>query len=111
MATKITEFNRGKVRILRGEYDRLRQTVKRAKHKARATGDWTRYKQLRQQMLQTEARDPMDPDYRRMYYLRYADDLHVGIHGSQTEAEATKNWLGAYTTNQTTLELPAAQTL
>src|SRR5258707_14490712 len=41
MATKITEFNREKERILRREYDRLRQTVKAAKNKARATGDWT----------------------------------------------------------------------
>jgi group II intron reverse transcriptase/maturase len=111
MATKITEFNRGKVRILRGEYDRLRQTVKRAKHKARATGDWTRYKQLRQQMLQTEARDPMDPDYRRMYYVRYADDFLVGINGSQTEAEAMKSWLGDYLSNELQLELSAEKTL
>src|SRR6266852_2295651 len=55
MATKITEYNRGKERVLKRDYDRLRQAVRRAKQKARATGDWTRYKALKQQMLKTEA--------------------------------------------------------
>ncbi len=111
MATKIAEFNRGKERILRKEYNRLRQAVGRAKHKARATGDWTRYKALKQQMLQTEAKDPIDPDYRRMYYVRYADDFLVGINGSKTEAEALKIWLGDYLSSELQLELSQEKTL
>jgi len=99
------------MRRLRGEYDRLRQAVKRAKCKARATGDWTRYKHLRQQMLQTEARDPMDLDYRRMYYVRYADDFLVGINGNQAEAEAMKSWLADYLSNALQLDLSAEKTL
>lgn len=111
MATKIAEFNRGKERGLRREYNRLRQAVKRAKQKARATGDWTRYKVLKQQMLQTEAKDPMDPNYRRMYYVRYADDFLVGINGDKTEAEAWKIWLGDYLSSELQLELSQEKTL
>ena len=111
MATKIAEFNQGKERVLRREYDRLRQAVKRAKQKARATGNWTQYKRLRQQMLQTEAKDPMDPNYRRMYYVRYADDFLVGINGSKTEAEALKIWLGDYLKSELHLDLSQEKTL
>ena len=111
MATKIAEFNRGKERVLRRAYDRLRQAVRRAKQKARATGDWTGYKALKQQMLQTDATDPMDPDYRRVYYVRYADDFLVGINGDKTEAEALKIWLGDYLSSELQLELSQAKTL
>jgi len=111
MATKITEYNRGKERVLKRAYDRLRQAVRRAKHKARATGEWTRYKALKQQMLKTEAKDPMDPNYRRMYYVRYADDFLVGINGDKTEAEALKIWLGDYLSSELQLELSQEKTL
>ncbi len=111
MTTKIAEFNRGKRRMLRREYDRLRQAVKGAKQKARATGDWTRYKALKQQMLQTDAAEPLDPEYRRMYYVRYADDFLVGINGSKTDAEAMKRWLGDYLSSELQLELSQEKTL
>src|SRR5260370_23328913 len=111
MESKIGEYNRGKERILKGDYNRLRQAVKRAKQKARATGDWTRYKTLKQQMFKTEAKDPRDPNYRRMYYVRYADDFLVGINGSKTEAEALKIWLGNYLNSELQLDLSQEKTL
>jgi len=111
MATKIAKFNRGKERGLRREYDRLRQAVRRAKQKARVTGDWTRYKALKQQMLQTDATDPLNPEYRRMYYVRYADDFLVGINGDKTEAEAMKSWRGDYLSSELQLELSQEKTL
>lgn len=111
MATKIAEFNRGKMRVLRKEYHTLKEAVRKAKKKARATGDWVRYKALKQKMLQTTARDPMDPNYRRMYYVRYADDFLVGINGSKTDAEALKTWLGNYLSNDLQLDLSQEKTL
>src|SRR5260370_6839993 len=111
MATKITEYNRGKERVLKRDYDRLRQAVRRAKHKARATGEWTRYKALKQQMLKTEAKDPLDPNYRRMYYVRYANDFLVGINGGKTESETLKLRLGDYLSSELQLELSQEKTL
>src|SRR2546426_888771 len=111
MANKIAQFNRGKTRRLTYEYKRLRKAKWRAKKKARTTGAWKRYKQLQQQMLQTDASDPMDPGFRRLYYIRYADDFLVGINGNKAEAEALKIWLGNYLKNELQLELSAEKTL
>jgi group II intron reverse transcriptase/maturase len=111
MATKIAEFNRGKERKLRSEYRKLNAQVRKEKQKARATGKWTRYKTLKQQMFQTDASEPIDPEYRRMYYVRYADDFLVGINGDKTEAEAMKNWLAGYLSSELHLELSPEKTL
>ncbi|MCI0560323.1 MAG: reverse transcriptase/maturase family protein, partial [Nitrososphaera sp.] len=50
-----------------------------------------RYEQLArelvQQRLRLPASDPLDPNYRRLFYSRYADDFLVGIIGSKQEAE------------------------
>src|SRR5260370_3411379 len=62
-------------------------------------------------MPQTDAAEPLDPEYRRMYYVRYADDFLVGINGSKTDAEAMKRWLGDYLSSEHHLELSQEKTL
>lgn len=111
MAAKIAEFNRGKHRQKRAEYGAVHARKSQAKKKARETGDWTEYKALRKQQLSTQAGDPFDPEYRRMFYVRYADDFLVGIIGSKADAEATKTWLTEYLRAELQLELSAEKTL
>jgi len=111
MADKIREFNKGKKRQTRREYWRICDRRKRAKKKARKTGDWTTYKALTQEMLRTQASEPQDPNFRRMYYCRYADDFLVGIIGSKKDAEAVRAWLSAYLKIELKLELSAEKTL
>ena len=38
--------------------------------------------------------DPDDPEYRRLRYVRYADDFLLGFCGPRAEAEAIKRRLG-----------------
>jgi group II intron reverse transcriptase/maturase len=111
MADKVREFNKGKKRQKRREYWRICDRRKRAKKKARQTGDWTAYKVLTREMLETQATEPQDPNFRRMYYCRYADDFLVGIIGSKEDAEAVKAWLNAYLREELQLELSAEKTL
>jgi len=110
MVEKVNEFNKGKRRQWRREYWRVCDRRKRAKKKARQTGDWTAYKALTKEMLETQATEPQDPSFRRMYYCRYADDFLIGITGSKGEAQAVKVWLSAYLKEALHLELSAEKT-
>jgi group II intron reverse transcriptase/maturase len=111
IAAKITEFNTGSARRERAAYAVIKTRKAQAKKEARQTGDWTKYKALRKQLLSMEATDPQDPDFRRMFYWRYADDFLVGIIGSKADAEGTKAWLEEYLSTQLQLELSAEKTL
>jgi group II intron reverse transcriptase/maturase len=111
MADKIQEFSKGKKRRWRREYWRICDRRKRAKKKARQTGDWTAYKALTKKMLETQATEPQDPDFKRMYFCRYADDFLIGIIGSKEDAKAVKAWLSTYLKGNLQLELSAEKTL
>jgi hypothetical protein len=75
MAIKSAEFSQGKERKETREYHSFKKVIYRAKQKARKTGDWSRYKALKQKQLKMEATDPLDPNYKRLKYIRYADDV------------------------------------
>lgn len=111
MSTKIAEFNRGKTRQLTPEYCRVADRRRQAKKKARKSGDWSTYKTLTAQMLDTQASDPQDPGFRRMTYCRYADDFLIGIIGSKADAIAMKECLAEYLRTELHLELSPDKTL
>ena len=48
---------------------------------------------LRQQLRGLPTQDPRDPGYRRLRYLRYADDTLLGFAGPKAEAEEIKQRL------------------
>jgi Reverse transcriptase (RNA-dependent DNA polymerase) len=52
-----------------------------------------------------------DPDYRRLNYVRYADDFLLGFIGPKSEAEAIKQQLRAFLQEQLKLELSEEKTL
>ncbi len=55
--------------------------------------------------------DPSDPEYRRLHYVRYADDFLLGFAGPRHEAAAIKQRIGAYLNDTLNLELSEAKTL
>lgn len=111
MVRKIAEFGRGKSRQKNGKYEMMRTRVVRAKRKARQTGDWAKFKACRKEMLSTPATDPQDPNFRRLTYVRYADDFLIGVIGSKAEAQALKALLGEYLRDELQLELSDEKTL
>jgi len=111
MEAKVAKFNRGKRRKVHPEYNRVHCKARYHKKRARITGDWKKYKRLKKQQLSLPATDPLDPDFRRMYYIRYADDFLIGIIGSKTNATETKAWLSTLLENELQLELSANKTL
>ena len=111
IAAKTATFNQGGARKRSKEYHNISVMAAAAKKKARRTGNWTRYKALRKRMLSTPSVDHRDPEYRRLFYTRYADDFLVGVIGTEAEAVELKTWLEHYLRNELQLDLSAEKTL
>ncbi len=63
------------------------------------------------QMQQLPSLDPDDPNYRRLRYIRYADDMLLGFIGPQDEAEAIKQRLKVFLRDELKLEMSEQKTL
>ena len=111
MERQIKAFNKGKRRKARKEYHRLRRMKAKAKRQAQRTGDWQDYKRLSEELMQTQYADPLDPNFKRMTFVRYADDFLVGIIGSKSEAQQIKQQLTIFLNNELQLELSQEKTL
>lgn len=85
-------FTAGKRRKNNRVYDRLWQE----KRKAKIRGDKKRYKELNRKLRQIPRYDPNDPDYRRLHYVRYADDFLLGFIGPKAEAQHIKSLLSTH---------------
>jgi group II intron reverse transcriptase/maturase len=65
----------------------------------------------RRQAQRLPSLDPTDPDYRRLRYVRYADDVLLGFIGPRHEAEEIKRQLGEFLRDQLKLTLSDQKTL
>jgi group II intron reverse transcriptase/maturase len=73
------------------------------------------WSKLRRKGLMKKARqnpwnDPLDPNYRRMEYIRYADDFLIAIRGPREDAAKIKNELAAFLQTKLRLELNLEKT-
>ena len=82
----IPQYTRGARRRLNPEYARVQSRMRRA----RMRGDRAAARDLQRQLRTLPRDDPMDPGYRRLKYLRYADDHILGFIGPKAEAEEIK---------------------
>ena len=69
-------YTRGHRRRTNPAYASLQARARRF----RRAGQWRQARQHRRQMQQLPSLDPTDPGYRRMHYLRYADDWLIGLY-------------------------------
>ena len=85
--------------------------VRRQMARQRKSGNHQVVRQLRRQMHQLPSNDPYDPGYRRLRYVRYADDFVLGYSGSRAEAEQIKESLETFLRDTLKLELSREKTL
>lgn len=102
-----TKYNRGQRRRTNREWQRWQQRAKSLKKK----GQLAEARLARQQMQQTPSLDPMDPSYRRLKYVRYADDWLIGFSGPRKEAEEIKGEIRTFLQENLKLELSEPKTL
>ena len=79
--------------------------------KERKRGNHAQAAQLRQETQQLPSRDPFDPNYRRLRYVRYADDFVLGFSRPKAEAEQIKESLETFLLDTLKLELSRKKTL
>ena len=103
----IPQYTRGARRKPNPEYARIAGRLRRA----RRHGDRAAARDLGKQLRTLPRDDPMDPGYRRLKYIRYADDHILGFTGPKAEAEEIKGRLAAFLRETLGLELNGAKTL
>ena len=77
----------------------------------RKRGNHSLAKALRHEMQQLPSGDPYDPEYRRLRYVRYADDFVLGFIGPKAEAGQIKESLETFLRDNLKLELSKEKTL
>lgn len=105
--TLLPVYNRGARRRPYRPYMRLHKAVWKLEKKGQREG----IKQMRRRLQQLPSRDPNDPAYRRLHYIRYADDWLLGFTGTRREAEDIKDKLGGFLGDRLKLELSEYKTL
>jgi group II intron reverse transcriptase/maturase len=68
-------------------------------------------KAARAKMMQTQAADQMDEGYKRVVYVRYADDFLIGVIGSKQDAQDIKDAIGIFLMENLRLEMSSEKTL
>jgi hypothetical protein len=103
----IPRYTRGERRRNNPEYRRTFQRLETA----RKNGDRAAARELVKELRTMPSRDPVDPGYRRLRYIRYADDHSLGFTGPKAEAEQIKAELTVFLRETLGLELSQDKTL
>ena len=117
----IDNYNKGEKRTHNLTYHNLASKI--AKRKSNNKRDWSnlteeqkqeRLKELKmlyKELQSHDSKDLFDPNYRRLKYVRYADDFILGVIGSKKEAEQIKQDLKTFLKEHLKLELSNEKTL
>ncbi|ASZ65918.1 reverse transcriptase/maturase family protein [Bacillus cereus] len=97
----------GKISRLRTKYNNIWNDLS-SEEKDKVTSE---IKELRKEYLNHQPHDPFDPNYKRLQYVRYADDFLIGIIGSKKDAEKVKQDLTVFLKKNLRLDLSQEKTL
>jgi RNA-directed DNA polymerase len=108
-------FNRGKRRAGNREYKMISERIRRRMNRVDAlkqAGDESAVAAaiqaiaaLDQQRKRLSSSDPLDANYRRLTYIRYADDFLIGIIGTREEAKSVMKQVAEFLDNRLHLEI------
>ncbi|UIX34511.1 reverse transcriptase/maturase family protein [Streptomyces sp. GQFP] len=110
----IPEYTRGKARRKNQAYRDLENAINAERKRLAYRKEHTESAQVRawrKQLRSLPAGDPQDPGYRRLRYIRYADDHLLGFTGPKAEAETIKQRLVEFLRDDLKLELNQDKTL
>ena len=105
--TLIPMYSKGARRKKNREYDNLLCQA----YRLRKRGQYTEAAQVRKAAQKLPSVDLNDPDYRRLKFVRYADDWLLGLIGTKEEAEQIKEQIKTFLHEELKLELSDEKTL
>lgn len=91
-AVLVPAFTRGKMR----RSNRAYKTVQARSHRAFRSGNLEEGRHWRKIARTMTSTDSRDPDFRRLKYVRYADDFLLGFIGPKAEAKEIRQQLAAF---------------
>jgi len=103
----IPNFNTGTHRKRNPEYIKVFSEI----HKFRRKKLWDKAKALEKIAHRLPSLMEDDPDFKRLWYVRYADDWLAGIHGSKAEAKMIRDKIREFLKEELKLELNQEKTL
>uniref|UniRef100_UPI0023305A44 reverse transcriptase/maturase family protein n=1 Tax=Aquimarina algiphila TaxID=2047982 RepID=UPI0023305A44 len=103
----IPNFNKGTARKRCPKYKCIAGQISYWKQK----GEWKKVRALRKVLQTMPSGEPNDPNFKRLWYVRYADDWLVGVTGTKAEAEIIKDKMREYLKQELKLELSNEKTL
>lgn len=103
----IPQYTRGKLRARNAEYRHYEYLAR----VARKSGNSADLLAAKRKMRTLPSNDSHDPDFRRLTYVRYADDFLLGYIGPKCEAQEIKAKIGNFLATRLRLELSQAKTL
>lgn len=118
MKEYIQKFDKGKWRRRSVESNNFRNERRRIEYRLKKVKDETgkmalvaRLKAIERERAAYPARDEMEEGYRRLKYVRYADDFIIGIIGSKKDAMRIKEDIKNFLASKLSLELSDEKTL
>lgn len=121
MASYAQAFNRGTKRqinpaykkpldVRRGKQEWLKRNENKISEEKRREVT-AQIQEINQYLRTIPYGDPMDNEYRRVVYVRYADDFLIGVIGSKADAKQVKADVGMFISNELHLEMSSEKTL
>jgi group II intron reverse transcriptase/maturase len=103
----IPRYTKGEKKKISPEYRSICDQMRKAK----GNEDWVRWWELKRVQRTLPANNPIDPGFRRLAYVRYADDFLLSFTGPRSEAEDIKQQIGDFLKNTLKLRLSEEKTL
>lgn len=103
----VPQYSRGKDRRRNPQFQRLTREMQ----KAQQINNTELLQKLTQQRRQIPCGDSDDPNFRRLKYVRYADDFILGFIGPKSEAESIKAAIGRFLQDKLRLTMSVEKTL
>lgn len=103
LLTYKSSFDKGKSRRKNPEFRKIQSRIDRIDNPESKS-------KIRRELWKVNSKDPIDPNYRRLHYVRYADDFVIGITGSHSDAKYIKQKVSDFLSQTLKLELSEKKT-